>query len=197
MTDKKEQPYFPRRAVGRLGYEIIKRENWTSVYETPDSEQAKEACKILVENNGDITKLPTPSNKWPVMILVFNEKHGDRHYVVRTNADLEKIALDIVLERKEQGWYYKPEKKEFGKLLTKEEIEALPTESLQAAAKKEMRELVSNIKYYKEEWENWNLLERVVEKQSGELALSFLDSRRDGEYERYEIIDPCNDEPMY
>lgn len=37
----------------------------------------------------------------------------------------------------------------------------------------------------------------IVENKNGNFALNFLNSRRNGEYEGFEIIDPSNKKPIY
>jgi nicotinamide mononucleotide adenylyltransferase len=65
-------------------------------------------------NNSDVNfsilgHYPEPPRHKYDVIVVFKEKHGDRQFVVPTREALEKVALKIVLERDEEGWYEFPQ----------------------------------------------------------------------------------------
>ena len=186
--EKQKEPYFVRHTPRGLGYEIIKREGWIGVYETPDSDQAKEALKYFLNGKGD--KAPKPSENWPIKILKFEEKHGDRYFVIRKPEELYKIALATIIERKKIGWYYKPEKPNFEIALNDEQINALPNDTLKEAAIKQRRVLQREVDSYNEYAADYNLMIKAIKEKNGRLACAFMYTRQNCEYEKFEVITP-------
>ena len=121
-------------------------------------------------------------------IVIFREKHGDRHFVVHTMQELEKVALKIVLERNEEGWYSFDNELPKEPKVTIEDAKKLGMDGVVAAVEREW----SNYKYSKKQYDEGLVLavalKKIVENNDGELALKFLNSMKGGEYEAFEVI---------
>src|SRR5271168_4307264 len=79
-------------------------------------------------------------------VLVFKEKHGDRHFNVPDDEALFAAALKVLAERFKQGyWYYDPAKEGAAEAMpeapdfTAEQVATMP-ESLRKAAYKKLRD---------------------------------------------------------
>jgi hypothetical protein len=170
----------------------------------PTKELAKEFEKIVKEKiNSSMTPdevhstfksipcLTYDKKEFDPQIVVFNEKHGDRHYIIRSAEDFEKICLSLVKERNEFSWYSwldnptEPVAPSF----TKESIDTLPLE-FQAEAKKSWERYNKLLSEYKETKSLFDLREKAL---SGDLsaAADLIDELRGDEYGGYEIVSPC------
>lgn len=132
---------------------------------------------------------PKPGYLRAPSVLVLKEKHGDRHFNVADDAALHRVALKILTERFEQGyWYYKPEDKDKPEApdFTMEQVATLP-ESLRAKADKKLREYTDACRRYDAEVEDYNDIETAVKNKDGKLAWEALQAHRDGEYEGFNI----------
>lgn len=131
------------------------------------------------------------------MLLVFKEKHGDRYYHVVDDKMLLAVALKILTERFEEGYWYgepsdlpdPPKAPDF----TKEQVEAMP-ESLRPAAYKKLHDYAVAMRQYNEEVDDYRRIEKAVREKDGREAWQALNDRSDAEYEgfnleRYESVD--------
>jgi hypothetical protein len=121
-------------------------------------------------------------------IVIFHEKHGDRHFIVNTMQELEKVALKIVLERNEEGWYSFDYDQPVEPKVSVEDAKKLGMASVVAAVEREW----SDYKYSKKQYEDGirlkAALDKIEENKDGAVALQFLNSMKDGEYEAFEVI---------
>ena len=124
-------------------------------------------------------------------IVVFKEKHGDRHYIIYSADDFRKICLSLVKERNQYGWYSHLEyqKEPVVPTFTKESISTLPTE-FQAEATKTWSRYEKDMKTYKEFQSLIELRKKALE-GDGYSAAEFIQEMNGGEYEGYEIVQPC------
>ena len=85
------------------------------------------------EVHSTFKSIPCPTydkKEFEPQIVIFKEKHGDRHYIVRVPEDFQKICLSLVKERNQYGWYshLDSEKEPKTPSFTKESISTLPVE---------------------------------------------------------------------
>jgi hypothetical protein len=133
-------------------------------------------------------------------IIVCHEKHGEWYYDASTPEQWARSALAILTERFNQGyWYNDPGEKpaEPNGYLSKEQIEAME-EPYREQAVKIHNSHVRNLRWYREEAEQYATIKRIVEEQDASLvtvgrgrwerqapaAWGPLADRSDGEYER-------------
>ena len=121
-------------------------------------------------------------------IVIFHEKHGDRHFIVNTMQELEKVALKIVLERNEEGWYSFDYDQPVEPKVSVEEAKKLGMAGVVAAVEREWSDYKYNKKQYEDGIRLKAALDKIVKNKDGEIALQFLNSMKDGEYERFEVI---------
>ena len=176
-----------------LGYKIIEKvsddgkASYKMIYHTPSREQAIQV-KLLIEQGS--TNIPDPSQDWPALIIKFEEKHFDRHFIVRTPLDMEKMALHVINQRTEANFYQYLTHNPVAPIppdFTKESIQNLPV-SFQPEAFKKWRSYESAVKSY----EHMQVLRDLHARSlagDAKAALKLLDVS-EGEYERMEIIHP-------
>jgi hypothetical protein len=121
-------------------------------------------------------------------IVVFKEKHGDRHFIVNTRQELEKVALKIVLERNDEGYWYDFSSKEPVEPKIKKEDAEKFGDNIANAITREWKDYEYSVKQYKKDKVLKDALEKIVKNKDGGLALQFLESMKDGEYEGFEVI---------
>lgn len=170
----------------------------------PTKELAKDFEKIVTEKiNSSMTpdevhstfkSIPCQTydkKEFEPQIVVFKEKHGDRHYIIYSADDFRKICLSLVKERNQYGWYSHLEyqKEPVVPTFTKENISTLPTE-FQAEATKTWSRYEKDMKTYKEFQSLIELRKKALE-GDGYSAAAFIQEMNDGEYEGYEIVQPC------
>ena len=170
----------------------------------PTKELAKNFEKIVTEKiNSSMTpdevhstfkSIPCQTydkKEFEPQIVVFKEKHGDRHYIIYSADDFRKICLSLVKERNQYGWYSHLEyqKEPVVPTFTKESISTLPTE-FQAEATKNWSRYEKDMKTYKEFQSLIELRKKALE-GDGYSAAEFIQEMNDGEYDGYEIVQPC------
>lgn len=155
------------------------------------------------------------SNAAVKKIVVFKEKHGERYFNATDPIELNKVFLEIMRERMQLGWYYKPDvdypiEWTEAMALQEEALDALPeslksqVHRLRKAYKAREREAQKDTRWWelanellampKEQAENhvheWTVNLSTGPKQKKMLMATFLmDFRSDGEYEGFEIIE--------
>ena len=120
-------------------------------------------------------------------ILLLREKHGERAFDARTREALYASALAIVKERNKDRWYYAPEAPKLREEVPDDVMDRLP-EAMRKKAKDDKHSNKSNQKRYERDLEKWNLLQKALTENNGEVAWKFLQDRRDHEYEGYELL---------
>lgn len=130
-------------------------------------------------------------------IIVFHEKHGGRYFMANNQDEMEAIAVHIVLERKKRDWYY---------FMHEDGIPPLPKVPLEDATEEKFgKDIVRRIQ---QEWRQYNnslreyntgqkekeTLDRIKggynSPEIRKLALKFLYSHRDYEYEGFDVETP-------
>lgn len=170
----------------------------------PTKELAKEFEKVVTEKiNSSMTpdevhstfkSIPCQTydkKEFDPQIVVFNEKHGDLHYIIYSADDFRKICLSLVKERNQYGWYshFEYEKMPVIPTFTKESISTLPTE-FQVEATKTWLKYERDMKSYKEFQSLTELLKKALD-GDGYAAAELIEEMNGGEYEGYEIVSPC------
>lgn len=122
------------------------------------------------------------------MIVVFKEKHGDRHFIVKNQTELNKVALKIVLEREEEGWYDFDYEKPVEPKMTVEDAAKLGMAGVKDAVEREWSSYKYSKKQYEEGIQLKAALEKVVKEKDGATAFRFLNEMKGGEYEAFEVI---------
>lgn len=144
-------------------------------------------------------------------IAVFKEKHCNRYYSFETNEEFEALALGILRERYNEGWYESLEYFQQFKInsikhITKSypEFDLYP-QPLTEPQKAQKREMENKIERFEEEYstdiEFMETLERLLSLPAGETlkadrfdefrsASDLLRHRGDYEYESFEVIVP-------
>lgn len=126
-------------------------------------------------------------------IVVFNEKHGDRYFLIESKEAELKMYLDVLKNRNMSGYYtWMMDHKPYGKApaYTKEDIRLMPA-SMEEEKKKLLNDL---LKYEKEEKESsqirkdWNKIQESIDKNDGELARELIHEFRSGQYEGFESV---------
>ena len=125
-----------------------------------------------------------------MQIVIFHEKHGDRYFVSNSQKDLEAVALKVVLERDGEGyWYYFDSEKSTEPKVSKADGLKLGGR-LKEASVLEWIDYERNLREYNYEQKDKETLQKIKTEKNGELALKFLRSRRDAEYEGFDIEEP-------
>lgn len=124
------------------------------------------------------------------LIVVFHEKHGDRHFIVHNMLELQKTALKIVLERHNESYYYFDYKKPVEPKLSIEEAAKIDSGRILEAVKQSWKDFQYENTQYKESLESQALLDKVIQNKDVAAAFQFLSSMKDGSYQDFEIIHP-------
>lgn len=168
----------------------------------PTKNQAKEwnesiqshlTAKTPVELHEQFRALEIPvfsKTDFKPQIAIFKEKHGDRHYLIYTKQDFEKVCLNLIKERNSYGYYshINGVKEPIAPSYTKESISTLPVE-LQKEATNAWVKYEREFKWFKEATELFELKQKALN-GDGSAAASFIGEMRGNEYEEYEIIEP-------
>lgn len=125
-------------------------------------------------------------------LLICKEKHGNRFFYIPTEAHLHAIALKIVRQRFDEGWYG-TNKEEFE---TNEDLDALKAQvnaisnpDLRRGATAELKRKQERVAHSKESLEQYLTAKEALDKNYGELAWELLSSRAEYEYEYVTLAD--------
>lgn len=119
-------------------------------------------------------------------LLVAHEKHGDRYFLLTSEKDLFKVALKLVKERVEQGYFYKQEEPE--KPTTEQGwIDSHPSIAVRQAARREWLRYKEKLSYANDMNEAHLLSSAAIATGNGEMAVEALKLHRDYEYEGYTV----------
>lgn len=121
-------------------------------------------------------------------IIVAQEKHGDRYLNATTDEALAASCVKLLKERLEQGWYDPGNPPEAKDVLTPEQIDLLPTESLRIAEANKCRSYLKELKYWERDVEFEKQVKQIVQSDvvDAKQAWRLLQSRN-GEYEAVNI----------
>jgi hypothetical protein len=197
--EKLEEKYFLRKdrttQIGWSIIEIVEKAHKEVFYHTSKS-VIELAVQDLREGKFELNwrnnKYP-PLDKDKVMIIKFNEKYGDNYFVYRSREEFYKIFLDTLVDRYDQGWYhYNVNEPKQEITMTVAEIGAIEDLKLRKFQMDRFLEQEKEMRDYKEHMQLVENTERAYKEKNPKLAYQVLSERKDGEYEGYEIIEPCN-----
>lgn len=140
---------------------------------------------------------PRPLPEFSPCLLVFKEKHGTSYYHADNEAQLFAIALTVVRDRYEQGYWYGSEKDieatrveqsvRMAKLNgLRDELAKQTHETVVRALKRDRDELEREINDNVEAIRFFDMAKRAVDERNGGLAWELLQDRSQYEYERFE-----------
>jgi hypothetical protein len=188
--------HISRREPNGFGYEVMKKVMEGSkvvkreiVFHTSDREQANDYARMKNMGVSENT-IFIPKTEWETRVLKFEEKHGDRFFLVKTISDFHKVCKKIFDEREKYGWYnyIKALKEPKAPDFKEDDIPNLP-ESMQQSAKDLMRRYKTDLHEYKSSLLQKNLYD--LAKTGNEAACAqFLNDSKSGEYESFEFIEP-------
>ena len=190
-----ENGYYERRNPNGFGYEVMLKETdqethkatYKRVFHTSSKEQLKKVLKDFQEKGS--TKL-VPETNWVPRLLTFVEKHSSPKFLVRSEEELFTIALEVVHDRNQEGWYrYFAEVEPNVQEVTQEEIDVISNPSLKIAAEKERKKFLNEQKELKELIRLKRLLEVAINEKNSYAAFMLLSSTRSAEYEDFQIED--------
>lgn len=119
-------------------------------------------------------------------IAILKEKHADRYFDVTTDEQLHNVALYILRQRYEQGYWYAeptpPEALDF----EASDIEKAPV-SLRDEMQKRLKSHQRELQHYEQEKDDWDAVTRAISTNDGRLAFRILRDRNNYEYEGFEI----------
>jgi hypothetical protein len=120
-------------------------------------------------------------------VFVLKEKHAERYYVVDSDEDLFRIALNVVRGRLKSGyWYHEPGLPPPPPDYSEEDVLKMP-KSLQAGARKKVQDYKQASREWDEENRGWLLVQEVCSVADGRKAMEFLESRSDHAYEGFSL----------
>jgi len=156
----------------------------------------KEQILVVLDQRPNIesdTKPYTPK------LLKFEEKHGDRYYLLTSLEQAKTVYLKVLTERFDEDWYtwmknYKPY--ELVKLeFTQKDIDELKDSlGVKNQLTKQLQDYERKLDEQEETRELYKSIESAVKEKNGVKAESILRDLKDGEYEGMVLIDFDNDQ---
>lgn len=196
LIDKNGAYYIARDCRYGFGKKILKQvAKGGKFVSTPFTHLSDENAQMIIEQLNDGLRETdfnlTPNQSKFEKIIIFKEKHGSQHFIAHNLGELEKIALKVFKERVEdEYWYdYSDLEEPVRPDISKEDAEKLKNEQIKRSVLEAWKSYEYDLKNNKEWLEEKRLYESALKDERGNIALAFLDSRRNGEYEGFEIID--------
>ncbi len=119
-------------------------------------------------------------------VMITHEKHGIRVWDASSRESLFKNALEILKERLEFGYIYKPDPEYLQKYdpkMTSEEIDRLPDSLVKQAALKQIKQFRHMKEEFEQDQKHWEDVQSAIHNEDGERAFVLLADRSDYEYE--------------
>lgn len=196
VMEEKREKYVYRRGMYGFGYDVYDESQSpirTVVFSTPDRDQAIDVTAKLNGGADEVSAVfDAQSIPWPTQILVFEEKHGERYFIVNTLKDFKAVCKHVFEERLDQKWYAnfdnggvdKPVPPDFDESV----IPSLPPSMQEEARKKWNR--------YKNEVNSYNVQNRTLvlfeKAKTGDpdACAAFVHYMRSAQYEGYKMVEP-------
>jgi hypothetical protein len=121
-------------------------------------------------------------------ILIAKEKYGDRYFDVSSIEQLYKVALYLVKQRFEQGYWYKPADPVEPLDFNEDDLQKIP-ESLRARAKQTLESHKEAMKKCNQYMNEYQEIQEAIKNSDGRQALHILNCRKGYEYEEVKIED--------
>lgn len=125
-------------------------------------------------------------------ILIFKEKYGDRYFDASTPEARDAACFKILSERFNDSWYDwmdedMEEVDDGDKILTEEQIDALPTQVLRLSEAKRREKHLRAVRIWQENKDIYAKIKDCVENKNISAAYKILLCQSDGEYECLEL----------
>ena len=166
------------------------------VFYHTDPDVAKLAFQDLIKGKFDAKKYKK-IGELPAQIVKFEEKHGETFYVYTSREQFYRIFLSVFMDRYKDNWFDFDDVDEpqqpmsvNNTPLTDDDVNAIGDKKLQAFQRERLVEFKNDLKEYEKMKIEQEIVERILEEQNGQLALTFMEKRRNCEYENFEIIEP-------
>lgn len=191
-----ETEHLVRRNPDGFGYEVMKKVTdydknkvfRTIVFKSADSDQCKRV-KSLLDSDQSISE-EKPNLHYSTRILIFEEKHGDRFFLVSSVEEFHLACKKIFDQRVDQGWYNWITEEEEPTMpdFAEETIPSLP-ESMRTEAKNTWTRYKNQLASYKD---NQHLLKIMEIAKGGDAAAccEVLKELKGNEYEKFRFEDP-------
>lgn len=192
MAEKDEKYYVIADRTSQIGWTLVER------LEKGRKEIFYHTSKDVIETAfSDIKKGKFDAKKYSkvlepkIMIVKFDEKHGELIYAYTSREEFYNIFLEVLTSRYEQKWYsYKLTKPKKDIDMSLDEIQALKDEKLKASALQRFNSFEKEMREYNEHMQLINDTDKAYKEKNARLAYDVLSERKDGEYEGFEIIKP-------
>lgn len=123
-------------------------------------------------------------------IIIFSEKYGNRYFDASTEKLRNAACLSILKERLGYGWYdWDNEVISDENILSEEQIDQLPTESLKSQERQRRLDYLSDLRQHKKNIDFYERAKSAVKNEDGEAAYKLLLQRDGGEYESFDVIE--------
>ncbi len=183
--------YFIRKNRYGYGYDLCKRLKWNGgnifLFNHADEKRLGKVKEGFADETYQVG-LFTCDKVYP-FILIFKEKHGDRHFRAADLQEYLKVCLFIVRERIEEEWYHTIDAEDVVvPELSKAQLTSMKDGVIKRAGleawdiyERESLELKDN--------EIIKKLIKKVESNDGWAAAEILDNNANGEYEGFEQVE--------
>ncbi len=117
-------------------------------------------------------------------VVVCHEKHGNRYFSAKDDAELFETALKILKGRlaRKGEWYYEPDVVKADPGFTQADVDKLPA-ALKDDAQRKLKQSLNVATQYRREKAEWDRINKAVNENDGKLAWEVLRDRNDHEYE--------------
>jgi len=123
-------------------------------------------------------------------ILIVTEKQGTRYFDASTTELLHAAAFKILKERwDEEYWYTLDEQPSSEGILTKEQIESIPIESIRVQEYIKLKDYTQQVKHWKRGADEYYNIKKAISDVDHKSAWRLLLNRSDGEYEEVDVVD--------
>jgi dsDNA-binding SOS-regulon protein len=112
------------------------------------------------------------------ILIVIYEKHGNRQLIAKTEDGFFNYFLNLLKERKEDSYFYEPEKPKLPSI-NSEIFDSLPEGETKNAAKKELDRYNKSLNYYNDLQHEWLNVNKAIQDSNGRLAYFILKNRSD------------------
>lgn len=194
------EKYLLHRVQPDLGYALKDRERDIEIFYHTDEKIVQQVLTDILEHRLDVSidenlklfpYLYSPNNiENRARIVMFDEKHSQRHFIYNNRAEFYAIMLFVLIERFESGdWYFEgdmPEEME----MSLDEIEKIKDQATKDFALEKYHNYQRELKDYQKENQQYLNIEKAVQEKNGQIAYNIMASRRNYEYENFETIEP-------
>lgn len=137
------------------------------------------------ETEPEFEPIAVQLTKIPKHIIVITDKYTTAYYDASNTEAIGLVALDILKQRKEEGWYEEPEQP-VTPLRKPEEFS--DDAELKDAVQRQWDRYQQDMQYYRREIQFYNRVTEALQNNDYYLACRLLESRSEYEYERFEIV---------